>query len=119
MQAIAVFPETCELKRIECDEPTITESTHVKLRMLDVGICGTDKEICTFEYGIPPDDSDHLIIGHESLGEVVEIGSMVDNIKVGDLVVAMVRRPCADAGCCPCRAGYQDFVLAGTIPSAA
>lgn len=109
MKAIAVFPGTRELKLIGCDEPHISEPTHVGLRMLDVGICGTDKEICSFEYGTPPKDSDYLIIGHESLGEVIETGPMVDDIKVGDLVVTMVRRPCTDPRCRPCRAGYQDF----------
>ena len=113
MKAIAVFPETRELKLIECDEPHITEPTQVKLRMLDVGVCGTDKEICGFEYGTPPEEADSLIIGHESLGEVIEIGPLVDGIKVGDLVVTTVRRPCTQAQCRPCRSGYQDFCSTG------
>ena len=41
------------------------------MRMLDVGICGTDKEIVSFQYGTPPDGSPYLVIGHESLAEVV------------------------------------------------
>jgi glucose 1-dehydrogenase len=42
--------------------------------MLEAGVCGTDKEICAFEYGTPPVGSEQLVIGHVSLGEVVEVG---------------------------------------------
>ncbi len=81
--------------------------------MLEVGICGTDKEICRFEYGTPPEGSDYLIIGHESLGEVVEVGPAVEYLKAGDLVVTMVRRPCTHPECRPCRTGHQDFCSTG------
>jgi threonine dehydrogenase-like Zn-dependent dehydrogenase len=81
--------------------------------MLEVGICGTDREICTFDYGTPPAGSDHLIIGHESLGEVEEIGAEVSRLQPGDLVVTMVRRPCQHDHCIPCRSGRQDFCDTG------
>jgi threonine dehydrogenase-like Zn-dependent dehydrogenase len=55
--------------------------------MLDVGVCGTDKEICSFEYGTPPGRDDHLVIGHKSLAEVVEAGPAVERLRAGDLVV--------------------------------
>ncbi len=109
MKAIAVFPAAREVRVIDVAEPHITQPTEAKLRMLEVGICGTDKEICRFEYGTPPEGSDYLIIGHESLGEVVEVGSAVDTVHVGDLVVTTVRRPCAHPECLPCRSGHQDF----------
>jgi glucose 1-dehydrogenase len=113
MQAVAVFPSKRELKLIECDEPRITAPTQVKLRMLDVGICGTDKEIVRFEYGAPPAGSDYLILGHEALGEVVEVGPAVTDLKVGNLVVPTVRRPCPHPECHPCRTGHQDFCVTG------
>jgi len=81
--------------------------------MLDVGICGTDKEIVSFQYGTPPDGSDYLVIGHESLGEVVEVGSGVSKVRTGDLVVTTVRRPCAHPDCVACRSGRQDFCYTG------
>ena len=81
--------------------------------MLEAGACGTDKEICAFEYGTPPEGSDHLVIGHESLGEVVEIGSRVKRVKPGDLVVPMVRRPCPHDYCVACRSDRQDFCFTG------
>jgi len=54
-----------------------------------------------------------LVIGHESLGEVVQTGSAVRGLKPGDLVVPMVRRPCPHAECAACRAGRQDFCYTG------
>src|ERR1700730_9830835 len=93
MKAIAVFPASREVKLIEQAEPVITQPGQVKLRILDIGICGTDKEICTFLYGTPPVGSDYLVIGHEALGEVVEVGAAVTHLKPDDLVVPTVRRP--------------------------
>src|SRR5260370_20550376 len=113
MKAMEVFPATREVKLTDRAEPTLTEPTQVKLRMLDVGVCGTDKEICSFEYGAPPDGSASLILGHESLGEVIEVGAAVDDLKLGDLVVAMVRRPCSHPDCLPCRTGPPDFRVTG------
>lgn len=81
--------------------------------MLEVGICGTDREICRFVYGSPPEGAEYLVIGHEALGEVMEIGSAVRAVKVGDLVVPSVRRPCPHERCLACRAGWQDFCMTG------
>ena len=113
MKAFAVFPSEKRFDVVEHPEPSLRMPTDVRLRMVDVGICGTDREICSFDYGTPPDGSDHLVLGHESLGEVIEVGAAVSRVKVGDLVVPMVRRPCSDAECAPCRAGRQDFCATG------
>lgn len=113
MRAIAVFPGAREVKIIEHEEPRITRPTEVKLRIREVGVCGTDKEICRSAYGVPPAGSDYLIIGHESLAEVVEVGPDVADLKVGDLVVATVRRPCPHPECRPCQSGHQDFCITG------
>jgi glucose 1-dehydrogenase len=113
MKAVAVFPGSREVKVIEREPPRISQPDQVLLRMLDVGICGTDKEICTFEYGTPPPEHDYLIIGHEALAEVVAAGSAVERLQVGDLVVPSVRRPCFHPGCLACRAGHQDYCYTG------
>ncbi len=113
MRAIAVTPATKQIAIIDQPEPSASRPTDVKLRMLEAGVCGTDKEICAFEYGTPPAGSDHLIIGHESLGEVVEVGPQVGRVKVGDLVVPMVRRPCPHDYCMACTNGRQDFCFTG------
>jgi len=106
--AVAVFPGKKEIRLIEKDPPEINGPKDVKIRMLDVGICGTDREICRFEYGTPPRGSEHLVIGHESLGEVLETGNEVNLLEPGDLVVPMVRRPCPHEHCLACRNGRQD-----------
>jgi glucose 1-dehydrogenase len=113
MKAIAVNPAKREVRLIDHREPELERANDVKLRMLEVGICGTDREIAAFEYGMPPAGSDVLVIGHESVGEVVEVASGVEHVRVGDLVVPMVRRPCRHESCVACRAGRQDFCYTG------
>jgi threonine dehydrogenase-like Zn-dependent dehydrogenase len=59
MNAIAVMPQRKEVAIIDQSEPHISSPTDVNLRMLEAGVCGTDKEICAFEYGTAPAGSDH------------------------------------------------------------
>lgn len=114
MKAIAVYPKEKRIALIENHpEPHIVSPTDVKLQIIEVGVCGTDRDICNFAYGTPPDGSDYLVIGHESLGRVVEIGTGVTKFKIGDLVVTEVRRPCEDLDCSACRSGRQDFCYSG------
>lgn len=113
MKAVAVFPGKHEVRVIDHPEPQLASPTQAKIKMLDVGVCGTDREIISFEYGTPPDGFDYLILGHESLGEVVEAGPQVSNVKRGDLVVITVRRPCPHPECVACRDGRQDFCYTG------
>ena len=54
---------------------------------------GTDHEINAGEYGAAPPGFDFLILGHESLGVVQEVGSNVTEVSPGDQVVAIVRQP--------------------------
>jgi glucose 1-dehydrogenase len=113
MKAVAVFPNAQDVKVVDHPEPKNSGPNEVKIKMLEVGVCGTDKEICHFDYGTAPANSEYLVLGHESLGEVVEVGPEVESIRPGDLVVTMVRRPCNHADCVACRAGRQDFCFTG------
>jgi threonine dehydrogenase-like Zn-dependent dehydrogenase len=113
MKAIAVNPKSRKIGLVDHPAPLLRDDHDVALRMLDVGVCGTDREICAFEYGLPPAGSDHLVIGHESLGEVIEVGAAVTRVRPGDLVVPMVRRPCAIESCQACRNDRQDFCYTG------
>jgi glucose 1-dehydrogenase len=113
LKALAAFPSTREVRIIDAPEPAIEKPTDIKLRILEAGICGTDREITAFEYGEPPAGSEYLIMGHEALGEVVEVGGSVTGLASGDLAVLTVRRPCPDEGCTPCRRGRQDFCITG------
>jgi threonine dehydrogenase-like Zn-dependent dehydrogenase len=118
MKAIAVTPRIKDVQIINQAEPQVSSPTGVKLRMLEAGVCGTDKEICAFQYGTPPTGSEQLVIGHESLGEVVEVGPKVTRIKIGDLVVPMVRRPCLMITAPPAAQIARTFALREIFKSA-
>jgi glucose 1-dehydrogenase len=113
MKAVGVFPGKRAVGLIDHAPPQIDSPSEVKIRTIEVGICGTDREICSFAYGTPPKGSEYLVLGHEALGEVIEVGSGARRFKVGDLVVPSVRRPCQHAVCSPCRADRQDFCATG------
>jgi threonine dehydrogenase-like Zn-dependent dehydrogenase len=113
MRAMAVFPKRRELRIVELPDPVARGEYDVTVRVRDVGICGTDREIADFHYGEPPPGSDRLVLGHEALGEVVAVGPSVRTLERGDLVAMTVRRPCTDRECVACRAGRQDFCITG------
>jgi threonine dehydrogenase-like Zn-dependent dehydrogenase len=113
MRALAVFPERRELSLIDVPKPVRRTQSEVTVRIREVGICGTDREICGFHYGTPASGSERLVLGHEALGEVVEVGSGVRTLSPGDLVALTVRRPCEAPSCVACRAGRQDFCVSG------
>ena len=71
----------------------IADGRGVLVRVLRVGVDGTDKEINNAEYGAAPPGDDFLVIGHEGFGVVEETGANVHELKKGDYVVATVRRP--------------------------
>jgi threonine dehydrogenase-like Zn-dependent dehydrogenase len=109
MKAVAIFPSRHTVELIEHVEPHITRPDEAKIRILEVGVCGTDRHICAPAFGNPPAGDPYLILGHEALGQVIEVGAQVETLKPGDLVVPEVRRPCSDPSCRSCRAGRQDF----------
>ena len=113
MKAVAVVPAKKELRLVDHPMPQINGGNQIKVQTLDVGICGTDREICTFVYGSPPEGDNYLVLGHESLGRVVEVGDNVTRLNVGDLVVPSVRRPCSDPNCNPCCKDKQDYCING------
>jgi threonine dehydrogenase-like Zn-dependent dehydrogenase len=108
-----MFPAEKQIRVIDRKPPSLEADDQVRLRMLDVGVCGTDHEIAHFEYGVPPVGDPYLVMGHESLGEVVEVGSAVTGIKPGDLIVTTVRRPCGRPECRPCAHERPDFCITG------
>jgi glucose 1-dehydrogenase len=71
----------------------IADGRGVLVKVLRVGVDGTDKEINAAEYGAAPEGFDYLTIGHESFGVVEETGPKVTELAKGDFVVATVRRP--------------------------
>jgi len=94
----------------EVAEPEPFEGT-LLVRALQLGICGTDFDLIAGDYGWAPDGCGHLVLGHESLGEVAE-ASDAGNFKKGDLVVGIVRRPDAQP-CVACAVGEWDMCRNG------
>lgn len=97
MKAIAVKPGHLNSVHLtEMPAPTVEDVPNgrgVLVRVLRVGVDGTDKEINAAEYGQAPPGFDFLVIGHEGFGQVEAVGSNVTEVKPGDYVVATVRRP--------------------------
>lgn len=92
--------------------PRLEGPADVLVRMLCVGLDGTDKEMVTTAYGWPPEGEDELVFGHESMGVVVEAGEQA-GLRKGDLVTMIVRRPCHDPACVNCRNGRADYCETG------
>src|ERR1700757_1418795 len=97
MKAISVFPgkpnsvHVAELPKPSLDQ--VPDGRGVLVKVLRVGVDGTDKEINAAEYGAAPPGYNFLVIGHEGLGRVEAVGPNVTELKPGDYVVATVRRP--------------------------
>jgi len=84
----------------------------VLLKIMKLGIDGTDRDVNGGFYGAPPDGQSFLVLGHETLGTVESIGREVNNFGEGELVVPTVRRPCPE-NCLNCRNGESDMCLTG------
>ena len=97
MRAVAVYPGMANSVHLaEMAKPSAAEvpgGRGVLVKVLRVGVDGTDKEINAAEYGAAPDGFNYLVVGHESFGQVEEVGPNVSELAPGDYVVAMVRRP--------------------------
>ena len=107
MKAITVEPHAAGSARFEdFPEPDLRDGS-VLVEAVAVGVCGTDVEIVEGKYGWSPRGSSRLVLGHESLGRVLDPGPS-SALKAGDLVVGIVRRP--DPVPCPnCAVGEWDM----------
>ena len=97
MKAIAVVPGQPESVHLaDLTKPSVSDvpgGRGVLVKVLRVGVDGTDREINAAEYGRAPEGFDFLVIGHESFGRVESVGPNVSFLRPGDFVVATVRRP--------------------------
>lgn len=98
MAAVVVVPgrsESIRGERIARPDPAaVPDGGGVLVRVLRVGLCGTDREIVTHGWGRSPAGTDILVLGHENLGVVEWAGPAVrPELQPGTLVVASVRRP--------------------------
>jgi threonine dehydrogenase-like Zn-dependent dehydrogenase len=113
MRTMIVNVEKRTVQIAQRAEPRPPRGTEVLLRPLEVGICGTDREIFAFEHGAPPPGSSELVLGHEAVAEIVEVGPDVTWARKGGLVVPMVRRPCPNPRCAACRAERPEYCATG------
>jgi threonine dehydrogenase-like Zn-dependent dehydrogenase len=111
MKAIVLSPGSSSLHVADRPEPTVTREDEIKLQVLRVGICGTDREEAEGGRARAPEGQKELVIGHEMLGRVVEAGKAVRAVRPGDLAVFAVRRPCGR--CASCNVGRPDMCTTG------
>ena len=108
MKAGIVTPGQKDSARlIEMDMPVMS-SGQALVRLLELGIDGTDIEINRGEYGETPPDKDFIVLGHEAVGQIENPGTT--QLGKGDFVVPMVRRP---DDCVDCQRGQLDMCLVG------
>ena len=111
MKAITVEPHTPGSARLEDIPGPDPHDGSVLVEALAVGVCGTDVEIVDGKYGWAPPGSTRLVLGHESLGRVLDPGPTA-GLKTGDLVVGIVRRP-DPMPCSNCAVGEWDMCRNG------
>jgi threonine dehydrogenase-like Zn-dependent dehydrogenase len=111
MKAITAEPHKPQTAHLEDIPEPDTRSGSVLVEAIAVGVCGTDVEIVEGKYGWAPRGKTRLVLGHESLGRVVDPGQS-GALQQGDLVVGIVRRP--DPVPCPnCAVGEWDMCRNG------
>jgi glucose 1-dehydrogenase len=111
MLAVTVEPKRPGSARLEdVPEPDARDGSML-VEAIAVGVCGTDVEIVEGKYGWAPAGKTRLVLGHESLGRVIDPGPSV-TFKPGDLIAGIVRRP--DPVPCPnCAVGEWDMCRNG------
>jgi glucose 1-dehydrogenase len=110
MRAVVVSPPTAGAHLADVPTPEPKEG-EVAVRVLECGVCGTDRDIAQGLYGTPPKGATQLVLGHENLGVIDAVGPGVEGWSPGELVVATVRRGC---GICRfCLTNQSDFCETG------
>ena len=107
VQAVTVLPGRAGSVRLDDIAEPPPEEGPVLVQTLAVGVCGTDLEIANGEYGWAPPGHERLVLGHESLGRVVQAPDG-GGLEPGDLAVAIVRQPDPEP-CVSCAAGEWDM----------
>jgi threonine dehydrogenase-like Zn-dependent dehydrogenase len=108
VQALVTRPGEAHSTHVEDVAAVTAREGEVLVRTLEVGVCGTDREISEGLFGVPPDGETSLVLGHEALGVVESDGY---GFTRGDLVTATVRRSCGR--CIACAEGSPDSCLTG------
>ena len=121
MRALVSVTGTSTIKLVDRPEPQVTTDDEVKLRVLRVGICGTDREEAAGGRSKPPAGQNELVIGHEIFGQVVETGKAVTRVARDDFAVFTVRRGCGKCSVehslhSSARRGFKNLAARRSIP---
>ncbi|MHC4871002.1 MAG: glucose 1-dehydrogenase [Planctomycetota bacterium] len=111
MKAIALRKESDFPELVDMPEPVLQDD-QVLLKTIRCGVCGTDREIIKRKVPDAPPGSDFLVLGHEVLARVEEVGKDADtDLKKGDLSAVLVRRGCGK--CNACLNDHSDYCYTG------
>jgi glucose 1-dehydrogenase len=111
MRALTIVPARAGTMAVTDVSAPVPAADELVVDGLQVGVCGTDREIASGMYGSAPPGEERLVIGHESLGRVRRAPDR-SGFAAGDLVVGVVRRP--DPVPCPaCARGEFDMCRNG------
>jgi threonine dehydrogenase-like Zn-dependent dehydrogenase len=115
MRGIAATPDSASPQWVEVPEPRPPGEGELLCRTLQLGVCGTDREILQSSRPLTPPGEPFLVLGHECLARVEAVGAAVERFQPGDLVVPVVRRPTsgAIAGQAATPAGRVDLLAFG------
>jgi threonine dehydrogenase-like Zn-dependent dehydrogenase len=92
MRGIAAFPGSSQPRFVDVPQPREPGPGEVLCRTLELGVCGTDREILLSEKPWLPANEPHLVLGHECLARIEAVGENVHEFAAGNLVVPAVRR---------------------------
>lgn len=113
MQAIAAHPGSETPTFVSAPEPSPPGFGEVLCRTVELGVCGTDREILLSTEPVVPPGQPHLILGHECLARVEAVGLGVTKFKPGDLAVPVVRRAHAGKTIRPDMLAFGEFTERG------
>ena len=100
---------------VEVPLPKEPSAGEVLCRTLEVGICGTDREILASRQPWAPEGEDFLVLGHECLARVEAVGAQVDQLSAGQLVVPTVRRPLNESNIRVDMLSFDDYTERGIV----
>ncbi|MBL0156721.1 MAG: alcohol dehydrogenase catalytic domain-containing protein [Bryobacterales bacterium] len=112
MRALCLDYELRTLVEREVSPAQPPSSGEVLLRIEEIGVCATDRELARFRFGVPPEGDSYLILGHEALAQVEWVGADVTTLHRGDWVTPLIRRNCAPQ-CGSCVTGRRDLCETG------
>ena len=111
MRAVTIEAGRADSLRLEDIAEPVPGEGSILVKTLAIGVCGTDRELIDGHYGAAPEGEKRLVLGHESLGRVIQAPPQSGFAK-GELVVGIVRHP-DPVPCASCAIGEWDMCRNG------